>query len=566
MVCNCSAQYYLRGVVKNEQDQPLQNVNLMLLSNKLSYHSGVSGEFGINAPVLADSLSIDLEGYQSQIISVTTNQYLTVVMKALPNNNTNKKPELISIATDQKQFTKFKWHIDDESHFSIIENEAVTTVAFPNSGFSLNPGKETYNNIRRFINTQSPVPPDQVRTEELLNYFNLNYKAPDNNDVFKIESIVSDCPWNADHQLLYLTINAKKLNLDNTPPCNLVFLIDASASMDLPSRLSLVKAAFQLLIKNLRAVDTISIVTYGGTVREWLKPTSGADKQKLLQSIEEIIPDGETPGADAIKLGYKVATKSFIKNGNNRIILATDGDFNVGETSEKALEDLIEQEKQTGVVLSCLDVGSGDPKDSTLKVLAKKGNGNYAYLDNITTAEKILMKEMTQHLFAVAENTSLNVQFNSDAIKEYRLIGFDNKKEAIDSSNTVPSEEIGSGNTVMAIYEITATTNKKISSDSIGTDLAKVSLTYNLENNKQPQTFNYSCVPNYTAFNSMSKDLQFATATVLFGMKLRNSLYVQNIDWKIIQSIAKFSYQPNNYLQNELVKLIDNARKVYSKK
>ena len=565
MVCNCSAQYYLRGVVKNEQDQPLQNVNLMLLSNKLSYHSGVSGEFGINAPVLADSLSIDLEGYQSQIISVTTNQYLTVVMKALPNN-TNKKPELISIATDQKQFTKFKWHIDDESHFSIIENEAVTTVAFPNSGFSLNPGKETYNNIRRFINTQSPVPPDQVRTEELLNYFNLNYKAPDNNDVFKIESIVSDCPWNADHQLLYLTINAKKLNLDNTPPCNLVFLIDASASMDLPSRLSLVKAAFQLLIKNLRAVDTISIVTYGGTVREWLKPTSGADKQKLLQSIEEIIPDGETPGADAIKLGYKVATKSFIKNGNNRIILATDGDFNVGETSEKALEDLIEQEKQTGVVLSCLDVGSGDPKDSTLKVLAKKGNGNYAYLDNITTAEKILMKEMTQHLFAVAENTSLNVQFNSDAIKEYRLIGFDNKKEAIDSSNTVPSEEIGSGNTVMAIYEITATTNKKISSDSIGTDLAKVSLTYNLENNKQPQTFNYSCVPNYTAFNSMSKDLQFATATVLFGMKLRNSLYVQNIDWKIIQSIAKFSYQPNNYLQNELVKLIDNARKVYSKK
>jgi Ca-activated chloride channel family protein len=411
------------------------------------------------------------------------------------------------------------------------------------------------------------VPPDAVRVEELLNYFNLNYQAPEKDDAFKITSQLSDCPWNPADQLLYLNINAKKLNLDKIPPCNLVFLIDASASMDLPNRLSLVKGAFQLLVKNLRAIDTVSIVTYGGTVKEWLKPTCGNEKQKLLQSIEQITPDGETPGSDAIKMGYKVALKSFIKNGNNRIILATDGDFNVGVTSEKALEDLILQQRQTGIILSCLDVGSGDPRDSTLKVLAQKGNGNYYYLDNILTAEQVLMTEMTKDIFTVAKNVSLNVHFNSDVIKEYRLIGFDNAKTAItDSISTLKSEEIGSGNSTIAIFEITPTDNKKAAADSLHNMLANISLTYTLTDSKQQQTLQYNCTNNYTAFNTINKDLQFATAVVLFGMKLRGSKYVANTDWKTIESLAKFSYQPNNYLQSDFMKIVSDAKKIYSKK
>jgi Ca-activated chloride channel family protein len=539
----------------------------MLLSDKLLYHSGTLGDFGINATALTDTLSVDLDGYQSQLIPIKTSDYQNIIMKTLPSNSINKKPQLISASTDTKQSAKYRWHIDDDSYFAVIENMPVNAAAFPNTGFLLNVNKESYSSIRHYVNTQSPVPPDAVRVEELLNYFNLNYQAPEKDDVFKITSQLSDCPWNPADQLLYLNINAKKSNLDKISPCNLVFLIDASASMDLPNRLSLVKGAFQLLVKNLREIDTVSIVTYGGTVKEWLKPTCGSEKQKLLQSIEQITPDGETPGSDAIKMGYKVALKSFIKNGNNRIILATDGDFNVGVTSEKELEDLILEQRQTGIILSCLDVGSGDPRDSTLKVLAKKGNGNYYYLDNILTAEQVLMTEMTKDIFTVAKNVSLNIHFNSDIIKEYRLIGFDNTKTAItDSTSTLKSEEIGSGNSTMAIFEITPTNNKKAAADSLHNMLANISLTYTPIDSKQKQTLQYNCINNYTAFNTMSKDWQFATAIVLFGMKLRGSKYVANTDWKTIESLAKFSYQPNNYLQSDFMKIVSDAKKIYSKK
>ncbi|HMG81783.1 MAG TPA: von Willebrand factor type A domain-containing protein [Ferruginibacter sp.] len=566
IICNTTAQYYIRGDVKDEQGQPIHNVNVILLSNKQLYLSGTSGEFGINATSLTDTLSVDLDGYQSQIIPVKTTDYQKILLKALPSNKSETKKTLLSVSTDPTGLSKYTWHIDDDSHFSVIENTTANTIQYPNSGFSLNINKETYSSIHHYINTQSPVPPDAVRIEELLNYFNLNYQAPDTNDVFKIASQLSDCPWDPTHQLLYLNINARVIQLDKVPPCNLVFLIDASASMDLPNRLSLVKGAFQSLVKNLRTIDTISIVTYGGTVKEWLKPTCGAEKQKLLQSIEQITPDGETPGADAIKMGYKVAIKSFIRNGNNRIILATDGDFNVGVTSEKALEDLIVQQSHTGIALSCLDVGSGNPKDSMLRVLAKKGNGNYAYLGNIAAAEKVLMNEMAPNVYAVAKDVLLNVYFNSGVVSAYRLIGFDNKRDAFtDSASNLKSEEIGSGNSVMAVYELTPSNARRSPGDSTRNTVANISLTYTPADNKQ-QTLEYNCPVNYTSFNALNKDLQFATAIVLFGMKLRNSQAVANTDWKTIESITKFSYQPNNYLQNDFMKLVSDAKKIYGKK
>ena len=266
--------------MKDEHGQPLHNVNLILLSDKQLYRSGVSGEFGINATTVTDSLSVDLDGYQSQLIAIKTTVYQTIILKALPSNPSEKKQTLISVTTDAARSSKYTWHIDDDSYFSVIENATVNTAQYPNTGFLLNINKESYSTIHHYINTQSPVPPDAVRIEELLNYFNLNYQTPENDDVFKITSQLSDCPWEPAHRLLYLNINAKILKLDKAPPCNLVFLIDASASMDLPNRLSLIKAAFQSLVKNLRPVDTVSIVTYGGTVREWLKPTCGSQKEK----------------------------------------------------------------------------------------------------------------------------------------------------------------------------------------------------------------------------------------------------------------------------------------------
>ena len=300
------------------------------------YYSGTSGGFGISTTVLNDSLTLSLDGYETKTVSVKADVFQLITMKALSSNASKYPQRLISITTDQTQSYKFSWYVSDESYFSLVENEEVNAEKFPNTAFSLNVNKASYSNIRRFLHMNSTVPPDAVRIEELLNYFNLHYKEPEKQEVFKIESQYSDCPWNKKNKLLFLNVNARKLDMDNVPPCNLVFLIDASGSMDMPNRLPLVKAAFQMLVKNLRAIDTVSIVIYGGTVAVWLQPTSGEEKQKITQSIEELTASGDTPGESAIRMAYNLAERTFIKGGNNRVILATDGDFNVGETTEKA--------------------------------------------------------------------------------------------------------------------------------------------------------------------------------------------------------------------------------------
>jgi Ca-activated chloride channel family protein len=490
-----NAQYYLRGEIKDEKNQPLQNVKMLMHSNGMVYYSGTSGGFGITIRNLSDSLTLSLDGYETKVVAVKADAFQYITMKALSSNASKNRQKLISITKDQTQSYKFNWFVSDESYFSLVENEVVNTNKFPNTAFSLNVNKASYSNIRRFLNMQSTVPPDAVRIEELLNYFNLRYKEPEKEEVFRIESQYSDCPWNEENKLLYLNISARKLNLDKVPPSNLVFLIDASGSMDMPNRLPLVKAAFQMLVKNLRPIDTVSIVIYGGTVAVWLQPTSGAEKQKIIQSIEELTAAGDTPGESAIKMAYTLAKNTFIKDGNNRVILATDGDFNVGETSEEALEDLITRERQTGVYLTCLGVGMGNFKDSKLETLAKRGNGNYAYLDDIREAEKVLVKEVTQTFYAVADDVLLNVHFNTQIIKQYRLIGFDNKKDAIaDSTGELEGGEIGSGNSVMAIFEVVPQSMDNFTSAFPGSTIAKISLNYSVNNEKILKTFTFECL------------------------------------------------------------------------
>lgn len=531
-------------------------------STRTLYYTGSSGGFGITTNTLYDSLTLTLDGYETQSIKIKADDYQSIIMKVLLSNANQNKKKLISITKDRQQTSTFKWGISDESYFSIIENETVNAKKYPNTGFSVNVNKASYSNIRRFINMKSIVPPDAVRVEELLNYFNLHYKEPEGKDVFRVESQVSDCPWNNGKKLFYLNIDAKKLDLNKVPPSNLVFLIDASGSMDMPNRLPLVKAAFQMLVKNLRPVDTVSIVTYGGYVGVWLQPTSGAEKQKIIASIEELTAKGDTPGESGIRLAYKTAEQSFIAHGNNRVILATDGDFNVGEVSEKALEDLISKEKQTGVYLTCLGVGMGNFKDSKLEALAKRGNGNYAYLDDINEAEKVLVKEMTQTFFSVADDVFLNVQFNPDIVKDYRLIGFDNKKDVItDSTGVLEGGDIGSGNSVMAVFEVTPSDENSFK--TVQNQIAEVSLKYSLPKTAIKKELKFNCINNYAAFKSIDKDYQFATALVMFGMKLRQSKYIGNIEWPDIELIATAAHNPNEYLQKEFLQLLSSAKKLY---
>lgn len=556
------AQYYLRGEIKDEKNEYLQNVKITLHSDKLLYYSGSSGSFGISSAKSIDTLTLVLDGYETQTIAIKADVYLQAVMKTTSSNSSKNRPKLISITNDQNRSSRYNWFVSDESYFSLVENEVVHARKFPNTGFSLNINKASYSNVRRFLNMKSMVPPDAVRVEELLNYFNLNYIEPDKQTDFKIESNFSTCPWNQTSRLFYLNINARKLDMEKVPPSNLVFLIDASGSMDLPNRLPLVKAAFQLLVKNLREKDTVSIVIYGGTVAVWLQPTSGAEKQKIIRSIEELSAQGDTPGESAIRMAYQLARSTFIKNGNNRVILATDGDFNVGETTEKALEDLITRERQSGVYLTCLGVGMGNFKDSKLETLAKRGNGNYAYLDDIHEAEKVLVKEVTQTFYAIADDVFLNVHFNPALVKEYRLIGFDNKRDAVaDSSGKLEGGEIGSGNSVLALFEITPEESLFTNPDA---SLADVELRYTPVNTKEPKLLQYGCSSRCDSFKTISKDLQFGAAVALFGLKLRQSKYVNNTDWLNVEQLAASTYNPNDYLQNEFMNLAGAAKKLYS--
>lgn len=563
------SQYYLRGEVRDEKNQPLANAKIFVHSAKAFYYSGASyGSFGITVQKLYDTLTISLEGYETKSIPIKTDVWQNIVLKLSAADASKNRPKLISVTKDLKQSSKLNWFTGDETYFQLVENEFVNTSGYPNTGFSLNVNKASYSNVRRFINQVSPVPPDAVRIEEMVNYFNLHYRQPQNNDVFRMESQLTSCPWNTDEQLLFLNISAKKLDLDKVPPGNFVFLIDVSGSMDMPNRLPLLKAAFQLFVKNLRPVDKVSIVTYGGYVAEWLEPTSGAEKDTIMKSIEELTAAGDTPGQSAIQMAYKVAQDQFIKGGNNRVILATDGDFNVGENSEKALDELITKQRQTGVYLTCLGVGMGNFKDSKLQTLAKKGNGNYAYLDDINEAEKVLVKELTQTFFAVADDVFMNVQFNSAMVKQYRLIGFDNKKEALtDYSNDLEGGEIGSGNSTLAIFEILPTQQNLLTKNtSVADDIGKLELKYTASNDTIVKKITFDVKGNYAGMESIDKDLRFATAVTMFALKLKQSKFLNEADWDFIYNFAKSTADKTIYLQNEFVTLVDKAQKIYDTK
>ncbi len=560
---NATAQYYIKGDVKDENNQPLQNVKIYMPASGSLYASGDSGGFGIPSANSTDSLVFSLDGFVTKSIRIKTNEYQHIILDPLPTNAKTYKAKLVSLTTGSTGNMFPISYYQDESYSSLAENDFINVTDQTNTEFSMRIDKASYSNVRRFINQGEKVPPDAVRIDEMLNYFNFNYKEPVGNDVFRIESQISDCPWDPTHRLLYLNLSAKKLNLDNVPPSNLVFLIDVSGSMDLPNRLPLLKEAFQLLVKNLRQKDTVSIVTYGGTVGVWLQPTSGAEKQKISKSIEELTANGDTPGEAAIRMAYKVAESTFIKGGNNRIILATDGDFNIGQKSESDLEELISKEKLSGVYLTCLGVGMGNYKDSKIEVLAKKGNGNFAYLDDVREAEKVLVTEFTQTMYSIASNVFINVKFNPGMIEQYRLIGYDNKKSVIDQKDyELEGGEIGSASGNTALFEIVPA--KADSLPHANVKLADFTVHYHLPNDTTERTINYNCSKNYLPFDSIYKELQFATAVAMCGLKLRQSKYFpDDIDWGMIKNIAVNSLNSDNFLDTEFIGLIDKCDSIY---
>lgn len=515
------------------------------------------------SPRQADSLIVILDGYQTTVVGLIENKYAAIVLKPLLTAGNTQKKRLVSFTKDLDRTDMHKWSFAGETYSTLVENEFIPAAKFPETGFAVNTDKASYSNIRRFITMGSTVPPDAVRIEEMLNYFNFGYIPPLKKDVFAFNSQLTDCPWNKANQLLLLKVCAKKIDPDKMPASNLVFLIDISGSMDMPNRLPLLKSAFKLMINNLREKDTVSIVVYGSTVGVWLPPTSGKEKLKIRQSIEDLYPGGVTPGASGIQTAYRLAKSKFIPGGNNRVILATDGDFNVGQTSDEDLEKMIMINRQSGIYLTCLGVGMGNYKDSKLEVLAKKGNGNFAYLDDEAEAEKVLVKELTQTLYTVADDAYLNINFNATCIKEYRLIGFENKLNAVeDSLSELEGGEVGSGHSLLALFEISPA---GVSGNN-DTTLAKITMNYKCPNDSvRRRSVIYNCPANYTAFNNIDSSYRFAASVALFGSLLKHSGFISKNSWNDLLLLANQSYSREDGLQREFLEIIEKAKKIYSK-
>lgn len=560
------SQFYLRGEIKDESHKPLSNVKILLRSTGYIYNSGSSGGFGIMSTKIADSISVSLDGYQPITVELLNNRYEYIILKLLASGSLQKK-RLVSFTKNMKVDERLQWSLGGETYSNLLENDFIEAKKFSETGFAISIDKASYSNVRRFINMNSTVPPDAVRMEEMLNYFNFGYNKPGKNEVFSFDSHVTSCPWNKDNQLLFLKVCARQVNMDLVPPSNLVFLIDISGSMDMPNRLPLLKSAFKLMVNNLRDKDTISIVVYGSTVGVWMQPTSGKEKVIIEKSIEGLFPGGATAGASGIETAYKLAKNSFIKGGNNRVILATDGDFNVGQTSEGELEKMISQQRQSGIYLTCLGVGMGNYKDSKLEVLAKKGNGNFAYLDDEKEAEKVMVKELTQTLYSVADDAYLSIKFNPKFVEKYRLIGFDNKVNAVaDSSSELEGGEIGSGHTLLAVIEFTPTVTQT-SATQVNTNeiLANVTLNYKHPDDSSRSTATHICPVTFTEFKNIDKTYQFASSVIMFASLLKKSKYFKNVSWNDTITLANESYNQNDPLQKEFINVVEKAKKIYAK-
>lgn len=556
--CLLMGQNYLRGEVKDEQGRLLQGVRIQLASTgTYPYYTGNLGSFGIPSSRLIDTITLSYEGYDTLRTAIDTRKTQFFVLKMQPELANFYRARLSSLTNHLQTEPVVPASVMGESYSDIMENRFIQASQYPETGFALNIDKASYSNIRRFIHNNMRVPVHAIRIEEMLNYF--SYPAAENSRAFTCQATVTSCPWQQEHQLLYLHIHAPQLQLDSVPPSNLVFLIDVSGSMDKPNRLPLLQSAFKLLADNLRPQDTISIMTYGGNVRIALAPTGGAEKKKIKAVIDSLSAAGDTPGAGAIQQAYALASHTYMRNGNNRVILATDGDFNVGQSSEKELEDLIVQYRKSGIYLTCLGVGMGNYKDSKLEVLAKKGNGNFAYLDHLGEAQKVLVTEFTQTLYAVANNATVTVRFNPSLVKTYRLIGFDNKRTALnDSTRELEGGEIGSGHALMALFEIEPT-----ATHSSTENLASIDLRYQLPDSASFMHHAFTASNQPIAIEKAEHAYQFAAAVSMFGAVLKGSPYTKDFTLERVLAFAESVVDPANIQQEELLQLIKQAIEIY---
>jgi len=538
-----------------------------------------------NVVIKSAKLEINMEENQNSLNEVVVVGYGTQKRRDLTGSvsnvsiNVNNSPNRISVVHNSSQQ-------NNEEYGKFVENHFFQATEQPLSTFSLDVDAASYSNMRRMINQGQLPPKDAVRIEELVNYFSYNYPQPTDGYPVNIVTETTTCPWANKHKLVRIGVKAKEIPSENLPASNFVFLLDVSGSMQYPNKLELVKSSLKLLVNNLRKKDRVSIVVYAGAAGEVLSSTEGTDKQKILDAIEKLNAGGSTAGGEGIQLAYDIAAKNFIQMGNNRIILCTDGDFNVGVSSTSDLESLIETKRKTGVFLTVLGYGMGNYKDNKLKILSQKGNGNYAYIDNLQEANKVLVNEFGSTMYTVAKDVKLQVEFNPAFVNAYRLIGYEsrllNKEDFND--DTKDAGELGSGHTVTALYEIipvgvenrfgsvdklkyqkSKNSNAPLNTTGNSSELLTVKLRYKKPDGNTSLKMEIPVFAKDVTVNP-SVDFKFVMAVTMFGQLLRDSDFKGNSTYDMVLDYARNGIgEDNRGYRKEFIRLVESINQLTQK-
>ena len=461
-----------------------------------------------------------------------------------------------------------------ESYDNIVENEFMDVLGNPLSTFSVDVDKASYSNVRRYLNNNQMPPKDAVRVEEFINYFHYNYPAPTGEHPFSINIEAANCPWNSKHQIIQIGLKGEEIDSEEIPPSNIVFLLDVSGSMGSYNKLPLLQKSMKILVEKLRPEDKVAIVVYAGAAGCVLKSTSGANKEKIYNAIDRLNAGGSTAGGAGIKLAYRIAKENFIKEGNNRVILATDGDFNVGVSDNGSLVKMIENKREDGVFLTILGFGMGNYKDARMEQLSNAGNGNYAYIDNILEAQKMFGTELWGTLYTIAKDVKIQIEFNPALVKAYRLIGYENRMLAAEDFNDDKKDagEIGVGHCVTAIYEVIPADSKEEarktdslkyqSSNIINSDeLLTVKFRYKEPDGKKSKLITKSIKSEDINSEIDSENLLFASSVAEFGLLLRDSKFKGNASYTaVLKRAGKASKEDPYGYRAEFIKLVKISR------
>lgn len=611
---------HISGTVYDDNNQVLPGAQVIITGSNRGTQTDVKGHYTIDVSAGKSNLTFSFVGFESQTIKIGKSNTLNVHLKAsnqllnevevvgyptqYKSNVTNAAATInaaqadkmysapvagVAVSKNVRHYNKSVRMMDvqmmpsppenTESYKGINENGFKTVASEPLSTFSVDVDAASYSNVRRFINNGQLPPADAVRIEEMINYFHYNIAGPTNNEPVAIHTELSAAPWNSNHRLLRIGLKAKTIANDKLPASNLVFLIDVSGSMYEPNKLPLVQSSLKMLVNQLRPQDRVAIVVYAGAAGVVLPATSGDKKTTINNAIDNLQAGGSTAGGAGIKLAYKIAMENFMKGGNNRVMLATDGDFNVGASSDDDMEKLIEKERESGISLSVLGFGMGNYKDSKMETLADKGNGNYAYIDNITEARKTLISEFGGTLFTLAKDVKLQVEFNPGKVQAYRLLGYENRALNKEDFNNDKKDagDMGSGHTVTAFYEIVPAGVKDDYSGSVdplkyqkpkpvpysstSDEMLTIKFRYKQPTSSVSKMSHVEVYDKPVALNSTSTDFRFAAAVAEFGMLLRDSQFKQHstYDQAIKMARAAKGDDSEGY-RAEFIKLAESAK------